>query len=83
MEREGRRGCIGISKQFSAREKESELELDNYIVKEVIICAPVLLLLRVHSKPEVGDMEVSHLKGICAKKPQKTQREHVHVFVNV
>lgn len=29
MEREGRRGYIGISKQFSAREKESELELDN------------------------------------------------------
>lgn len=46
MEREGSRGYIGISKQFSEGKRSSELELDKYIVKEAIICAPILLLVR-------------------------------------
>lgn len=77
MEREGSRGYIGISKPFSEGKRSSELELDKYIVKEAIICAPILLLVRYTANQRWGIWRFHTWRGFVlytqVKKIPKTE----------
>lgn len=54
MEREGSRGYIGISKQFSAREKEQWIGAGQLHRERRHYLCTHIALSEVHSKPEVG-----------------------------
>lgn len=71
---------MALARNSVQGKRNSELELDNYIVKEAIICAPILLLVRYTANQRWGCGGFTPDGDLCFTLKCKKHRESTCIY---